>query len=160
MKQEEIVSIGEFCEKRELQKRIDECSPWFQNVSMPYDLYIIKRGHDNPSSQYEILKSILPNMENRTLLDVGCNDGYFEVKFERELKIKSVDTIDFYDKHIRQTQLVIDAYNLKKCKVYKADIETMKGLKDKRFDIVAFLGVLYHVENMIKTLQNVFDLAK
>lgn len=145
--------------KSELTKRIADCSPWFQNVPMPYDMYTIRRGHGNPSTQYDCLKKILPSFKNKSVLDIGCNGGYFELKLKQELEAGHVEAIDYYDKHLKQTQLVIDAYQLKECEVYKANIETREGIKQDKYDIVLFLGVLYHVENMIKTLQNVFDLA-
>lgn len=91
------------------------------------------------------------DLTGKTVLDIGCNDGGHA--FECEKRGAEVDAFDLEPEGAR----VLAEYMRSKVNIFEADVFTFE--KRRRYDIVLFMGVLYHVKDMMACLKKVYDLA-
>lgn len=127
-------------------RRIKELAPWFHNLHLP-DGRGTAPDHplgDFPSFKWEAIAPALPgDMTGWTALDIGCNAGFYT--FEVAKRGAQVLAIDHDDHYLRQARWAADIYDLRD----RVMFERM-GVYDlahvhATFDIVFFMGVLYHL---------------
>lgn len=131
-------------ERHELEARIRDLSPWFHNLRL--DGIETAPDHflgDYPAAHWRTFEHALPDrLDGRTVLDVGCNAGYFSIALKRRGAARVVG-IDADPRYLEQARLAADlngvAIELRQMSVY--DVAAL----GERFDIVLFLGVLYHL---------------
>lgn len=100
--------------------------------------------------------------ENKSVLDVGCWDGYFS--FESEKK-GATEVVSLDNPNYRWGGM--DGYNFLHS-YYNSNVKFVTGnvykLKDslinKKFDIVLCYGVLYHLSDPLLALKNLFEVSK
>ena len=141
------------------QEEINEVGWWFHNIKFPNGLETLP-GVANPRPLWQESIQFLGDLNGKTVLDVGCNGGYLEV--ELETMGAKVTAVDLQEKYIRQTNLVKREFNLT-CEVFQADAEEfhiLPAMAGRKFDIVLFLGVIYHVNNPMRALTNCLNMAK
>jgi tRNA (mo5U34)-methyltransferase len=103
------------------------------------------------------------DLRGKSVLDIGAWNGYFSFEAKRRLAARVLAT----DHHCwtpevqgRTTfDLARDALNLE---IESLDIDVPELTPDRigQFDVVLFLGVLYHLVDPIRALHNVFALTK
>jgi tRNA (mo5U34)-methyltransferase len=131
--------------------RIRELGPWFHNLR----LHGIETAPDHflgdyPTLHWRTFENALPfDLRGRSVLDIGCNAGFFSI----ELKRRGADRvlgIDSDDRYLAQARLAAEA-----CEV---DVEFRRltvyevGRLREQFDIVLFLGVMYHLRHPLLAL--------
>lgn len=102
------------------------------------------------------------SFENKSVLDVGCWDGYFS--FESELKGAS-EVVSLDNPKFRWGGM--DGYNFlhqfykSKAKFVLGNVYNLReSLGEKRFDIILCYGVLYHLSDPLLALVNLFEYSK
>jgi len=141
------------------QEEIEAVGSWFHNVRFPNGLETLP-GVANPRPLWHESIQFLGDLQGKTVLDIGCNGGYLEAKLE-PMGAK-VTAVDLQDKFINQTNLVKRGFDLT-CEVFRADVEEfhiMPAMAGRKFDIVLFLGVIYHVNNPMRAMTNALNMAK
>jgi tRNA (mo5U34)-methyltransferase len=131
-------------ERHELETRIRDLAPWFHNLRL--DGIETAPDHflgDYPATHWHTFEHALPErLDGCTVLDVGCNAGYFSIALKRRGAARVVG-IDADPRYLAQARLAADltgvAIELRQMNVY--DVAAL----NERFDIVLFLGVLYHL---------------
>lgn len=129
-----------------VQSKIDELGPWFHNIHLP-DGRQTAPDHflgDFPAFKWEKIKDEVPeDLSGREVLDIGCNAGYYSLKLaERGAHVTAIDLDPHY---LEQAEWVIEEFGLtgnvtlKQLQVY--DLTSI----NKKFDIVWFMGVFYHL---------------
>ena len=131
----------------------------------------MKNVYDNPSffQQYQelraqqinannlieipIMKSMLPPLKGKTILDLGCGAGNMD-KYFLENGAKSVLGIDISQNMINQARQNVTSSNAE-FKVLK--MEDISSLNQK-FDIVYSSLAFHYVEDMDKLLKNIYNL--
>lgn len=136
---------------RDLARRIGELGDWFHNI----DLGGVRTapGHflgDYPGFQWRRLRPALPaDLAGRTVLDIGCNAGFFSIEMKR-LGADRVLGIDHDPRYLAQARLAAEVsgvdIELRQLSVY--DVARLK----ERFDVVLFMGVLYHLRHPLLAL--------
>jgi tRNA (mo5U34)-methyltransferase len=126
--------------------RIAELAPWFHNLHLP-------SGHqtapDHPLGDFPAFKwrKIAPyvgqHLHGLRALDIGCNAGYYSFELAaRGARVVAVDSDEHYLEQARWAAEQLDPGGLvefKRMQVYElAEIEIS-------FDLVLFLGVIYHL---------------
>ena len=102
------------------------------------------------------------SFENKSILDVGCWDGYFS--FESELKgaseVVSLDNPDFRWGGMSGYNFLHDYYK-SNAKFVCGNVLSLKESfpSDKKFDIVLCYGVLYHLSDPLRALINLFEIT-
>jgi tRNA (mo5U34)-methyltransferase len=128
---------------------IAELGPWFHNLHLPDGTQTCP-GHwlgDFPSFKWRQIAPHLPtDLRGWTCLDIGCNAGFYT--FELAKRGATVLGIDVDPRYLRQAQWaagrmgLAHAVRFKRMQVY--DLARLTG-DDERFDLVLFMGVLYHL---------------
>jgi tRNA (mo5U34)-methyltransferase len=128
-------------------RQIRALAPWFHNVHLP-DGHQTAPDHplgDFPSFKWEQIAGALPaDMGGTRVLDIGCNAGFYSVALaQRGAKVLGIDADPHYLRQARwvREQFGIDAERLALAQMQVYDLARM----DETFDVVLFLGVLYHL---------------
>ena len=137
----------------ELQRGIEDLGPWFHDL----ELEGVRTAPDHPLGSFldDLWVSIEPalpsDMDGRTVLDVGCNAGFYSLKLAaRGARVTGIDTDARYLAQARFAASVLDVdLTLHRMDVY--DI----ALLGRSFDYVLFMGVLYHLRHPLYALEKV-----
>ena len=140
----------------DLAARIAALGPWFHNMEIggvrtQPDHFL----GDYPNVKWKRLKTALPDdLTGKSVLDVGCNGGFYVMEMKRRgaARVLGIDTDEFYLKQARFAaeveQLDIEFANLS---VYDV------GRLRETFDIVIFMGVLYHLRHPLLALDLIHE---
>lgn len=139
-----------------LKDRIAALGPWFHNlrlrgVQTAPDHFL----GDYPQVKYERFSDALPNdLSGRTVLDIGCNGGFYSLEMKRRGadRVLGIDTDDHY---LAQARFAAE--------VSEMDIEFRRmsvwevGALNETFDLVIFMGVLYHLRHPLLALDLIHE---
>lgn len=128
----------------ELKKEINPSFPWY-----PYGIlnnFIHLRAMFN---KFPI--SSLSSEQN--ILDIGAADG--DLAFFLETLNYNLDIIDFGPtnfNNLKGAHLIKDKIN-SKVGIYEIDLDAQFSLPNKKYDLIFFLGILYHLKNPFYVLE-------
>jgi tRNA (mo5U34)-methyltransferase len=157
MRQSPTPVVEESClSPEETARRIVELGPWFHNLR----LNGIETAPDHflgnyPEVKFQSFLSVLPErMDGMSVLDIGCNAGFysFEMKRRGATRVLGIDTDEHY---LAQARFAAD--------VLGADVQFRKmavwdvAELDERFDLVIFMGVLYHLRHPLLALDLIHE---
>jgi len=135
----------------QVRRRIEELGPWFHNIELggvatAPDHFL----GDYPRVKWRKFAEALPlDLTGRTVLDIGCNAGFYSIEMKRRGADRVVG-IDFDDVYLAQARFAAE--------VADCDIEfTLLSVYDvgalnEKFDIILFMGVLYHLRHPLLAL--------
>jgi len=144
-----------------IEQQIDDLAPWFHNLHLP-------SGHetapdhplgDFPRFKWRSLATALPDdLTGWRALDVGCNAGFYT--FELAKRGATVLGIDMDDHYLRQARWTADAFGIEERVQFERRQVYELARSDERFDLVLFLGVLYHLRHPLLALDILAGKAK
>lgn len=125
---------------------IRDLGPWFHNLHLP-DGRQTCPDHwlgDFPSFKWRQLAPHLPqDLSGWTALDIGCNAGFYT--FELARRGANVLGIDLDERYLRQARWASEQFGLQR----QVRFEQMQVYDlarcEEQFDLVLFMGVLYHL---------------
>lgn len=127
-----------------VQKRIQELGEWFHNMNLGG--VQTAPSHflgDYPSVKWSRFSSAIPaDLRGKTVLDIGCNAGFYALEMKRRgaARVLGIDSSEHYLEQARfASQVTGLEIELARLSVYE-----VAELKEQ-FDLVLFLGVLYHL---------------
>ena len=120
--------------------------PWFHNLHLP-DGRETAPDHplgDFPAFKWRELAPALPaDLSGKRALDIGCNAGFYSVELAR--RGADVLGIDHDERYLRQASWARSEFGLDdRIELRQLDVYDLARLAD-RFDLVLFMGVLYHL---------------
>jgi tRNA (mo5U34)-methyltransferase len=130
--------------REDIERRVAELGDWFHNL----DLHGVRTAPhhflgDYPRVKWERFADAIPaDLRGRTVLDIGCNGGFYAIEMTRRGadRVVAVDSDPRYLAQARFAAEVVGAdIDFREMSVY--DLPDL----DERFDIVLFMGVLYHL---------------
>jgi tRNA (mo5U34)-methyltransferase len=136
---------------RQIRKRVEALGPWFHNM----DLKGVRTAPDHPLGDYPAIKwerfehAIAPSVAGLSVLDIGCNGGFYSIALKRRgaARVVAIDCDEDYLAQARFAAEVCEAEIEFRClSVY--DVASLR----ERFDIVLFMGVLYHLRHPLLAL--------
>lgn len=142
----------------EIAARAAELGPWFHNL----DLRGVQTAPDHPLGDYPRVKwrhfaaSIPTDLRGLSVLDIGCNGGFYAIEMSRRgaRRVVAIDTDDRYLAQARFAAEICGArIEFRKLSVY--DVAKL----GERFDIVLFMGVLYHLRHPLLALDLIHEHA-
>lgn len=135
----------------ELRQEIEALSPWFHNM----DLGGIETAPshflgDYPRQKWERFAHALPSdLTGRSVLDIGCNAGFYSLEMKRR-GARRVLGVDHDERYLAQARL---AARVKGLDVEFRRLSTYEVAKlGERFDLVLFMGLLYHLRHPLLAL--------
>lgn len=139
--------------QRALLEDIERLGPWFHNLHLPDGMQTAP-GHllgDFPAVKWlQIAPCIPADLRGWRVLDIGCNAGFYT--FELASRGARVLAIDIDPHYLEQAswaarQLGLAArIELRRASVYEL------GQAREQFDLVCFMGVLYHLRHPLLAL--------
>ncbi|WP_051938913.1 methyltransferase domain-containing protein [Luteibacter sp. 9135] len=125
---------------------VHSLGPWFHNLHLP-DGRQTAPDHplgDYPAYKWAALGPQLPlDLQGKTVLDIGCNAGYFAIELAR--RGAHVTAMDHDPHYLRQASWATAQFGLgDRLSLRQGDIYDLTA-EGSRYDIVLFLGVLYHL---------------
>src|SRR5829696_3454154 len=127
----------------QIEARVRGLGEWFHNM----DLNGVKTAPhhflgDYPSVKWRSFAHSIPeDLRGKTVLDIGCNAGFYSIEMKRRGAARVVG-IDSDDRYLAQARFAAE--------VLGVDIEFQNmsiydiGSLGEKFDVVIFMGVLYH----------------
>jgi len=135
----------------EIARRVEKLGPWFHNI----DLNGVKTAPnhflgDYPAVKWKSFEQAIPHdLRGKTVLDIGCNAGFYSIEMKRR-GAERVVGIDHDEEYLQQARFAAQVSGLeiefRRMSVY--DI----GKIGEKFDVVLFLGVLYHLRHPLLAL--------
>lgn len=136
----------------QIAQRVEGLGPWFHNL----DLNGIRTapGHflgDYPADKLARFSHLVPgDLTGKTVLDIGCNAGFYSFEMRRRGAARVLG-IDMDARYLAQARLAAevlgeDGVEFRQMGVY--DVATL----GERFDLVIFMGVLYHLRHPLLAL--------
>jgi tRNA (mo5U34)-methyltransferase len=137
--------------REETEARVRALGKWFHNI----DLSGVQTAPDHFLGDYPAIKwrhfsdAIPRDLRGMTVLDIGCNAGFYSI----EMKKRGADRvlgIDHDELYLSQARFAAEASGVdiefRNLSVYEV------GKLRERFDIVLFMGVLYHLRHPLLAL--------
>jgi tRNA (mo5U34)-methyltransferase len=128
-------------------RQIRDLAPWFHNLHLP-DGRQTAPDHplgDFPAFKWQQIAACLPrDMSGLTVLDIGCNAGYYSLALAaRGARVLGIDADPHY---LRQATWARAQFGIEEEQLTfrQMQVYELVGLQ-QRFDVVLFLGVLYHL---------------
>jgi tRNA (mo5U34)-methyltransferase len=139
-----------------IERRVRELGPWFHNL----DLRGVKTAPDHFLGDYPAIKwrrfahALPADLRGRTILDVGCNAGFYAIEMKKRGADRVV-AIDSDPDYLDQARFAaeVSEVDLEFCELSVYDVGTL----GERFDIVLFLGVLYHLRHPLLALDLIHE---
>lgn len=124
--------------------RVRELGEWFHNMNLG-GVYTAPDHFlgDYPNVKWLKFADRIPtDLRGKTVLDIGCNGGFYSIEMKRRGADRVVG-IDPDEDYLAQAQFAAEVsgvhLELKKMSVYEV------AQLGEKFDIVLFMGVLYHL---------------
>ena len=131
--------------------------PWFHTIDLGQG--IVTPGRVDPQRQTLPRLGLPADLSGKTVLDIGAWDGFFSFEAERRgaKRVLATDSHAWWSSK-RAFELARRALG---SKVEDFDIDVMELSPDKigTFDVVLFLGVLYHLRHPLLALEKVFSVT-
>ncbi|MEA2553933.1 MAG: tRNA (mo5U34)-methyltransferase [Fimbriimonadaceae bacterium] len=142
--------------REQIQKKVDELGPWFHNM----DLKGIQTAPnhflgDYPNLKWRKFSSAIPaDLAGKTVLDIGCNGGFYSMEMKRRgaARVLGMDSDDNFLKQARFAAEV-NGWDIEFRNLSVYDV----GALNETFDVVLFLGVLYHLRHPLLALDLIHD---
>lgn len=129
-----------------LVKTIDELAPWFHNIHLP-DGTQTAPGHflgNFPAFKWKEIKDDIPkDLTGKTVLDIGCNAGFYSVELAK--RGADVTAIDLDTSYLKQAEWVIKQFALEEKITLRQQQVYDLANDEEQYDIVWFMGVFYHL---------------
>ena len=142
----------------EIRARVADLGPWFHNLDLAGVATAPEHFlHDYPASKWARFADAVPaDLTGWTVLDIGCNAGFYAIEMKRRGADRVV-AVDFDERYLAQARFAAE--------VQGADIEFRRlsvydvAALGERFDLVLFLGVLYHLRHPLLALDLIHEHA-
>ncbi len=140
----------------QIEARAKSLGPWFHNI----DLHGVWTAPDHflgdyPGVKFRRFADALPvDLSGKSVLDIGCNGGFYSIEMKRRGAARVLG-IDFDEDYLAQARFAAEVLGqeieFRQMSVY--DI----GALGERFDLVIFMGVLYHLRHPLLALDIIHD---
>ncbi|MBV8889180.1 MAG: TIGR04290 family methyltransferase [Alphaproteobacteria bacterium] len=134
-----------------IRRTAEALGPWFHNI----DLNGVMTAPDHFLGDYPAVKwrrfaNALPaDLRGKTVLDIGCNGGFYAIEMKRRGADRVVG-VDFDEDYLRQARFAARTLGLD-IEFARLSVYDVAAL-GQRFDVVLFLGVLYHLRHPLLAL--------
>ena len=139
-----------------IDARARELGPWFHNL----DLRGVRTAPEHFLGDFPMVKwrgfadAIPADLSGKTVLDIGCNGGFYAIEMKKRGAARVLG-IDFDEDYLAQARFAAEVEGqdvaFRQMSVYDV------GALGERFDIVFFIGVLYHLRHPLLALDLIHE---
>jgi tRNA (mo5U34)-methyltransferase len=128
----------------EIEQRVAGLGKWFHNL----DLRGVKTAPDHFLGDYPTVKwqrfahAVPASLEGKTVLDIGCSSGFYSIEMKRR-GAQRVVAMEPDEDYLAQARFAAEVCE-QEIEFTNLSVYDVKQL-DQRFDLVIFMGVLYHL---------------
>jgi tRNA (mo5U34)-methyltransferase len=133
----------------ELRRLFDSTKPWHHLIDVhgvptktesAWGEYL-----EHPAKLWEAVSGVLPDLRGRSVLDVGCNDGFFVFACRRlgAERVVGVDRDEHFFSHAVLVNELLDLGGIELQLMSAYDVGEHLG----QFDVTLALGLIYHLKN-------------
>jgi tRNA (mo5U34)-methyltransferase len=139
-------------ESSEIERRVKELGPWFHDL----DLHGVRTAPDHflfdyPGGKFRRFAHILPtDLTGKSVLDIGSNAGFYSFEMKRR-GASRVLGIDHDERYLAQARFAAEVLGFSDVEFRLGEVWDVAGLGE-RFDLVIFMGVLYHLRHPLLAL--------
>ena len=137
----------------DLARRVEALAPWFHNIDLGGGLLTAPEHFlgDYPRQKFARFAGALPDdLTGKSVLDIGCNAGFYSVEMKRRGAGRVVG-IDSDERYLDQARLASEALGFTGIEFRNLSVYDVAALGE-RFDLVIFMGVLYHLRHPLLAL--------
>jgi tRNA (mo5U34)-methyltransferase len=143
----------------EVRRRAEALGAWFHNIDLGGG---VRTAPDHFLGDYPAIKwrcfahAIPADLTGRSVLDIGCNGGFYAIEMKRRgaARVLGIDSDEAYLAQARfAAEVTGQAIEFRRLSVYDV------GALRERFDLVLFMGVLYHLRHPLLALDLVHEHA-
>jgi tRNA (mo5U34)-methyltransferase len=131
-------------------------APWFHNLHLPDGR---ETAPDHPLGDFpafkwrEIAPFVPADLDGWTALDVGCNAGFYS--FELARRGARVTGLELDAHYLRQARWAAERFALEDRVEFRQGSVYELAETDEQWDLVLFMGVLYHLRHPLLALDAV-----
>ncbi|HEX9983283.1 MAG TPA: TIGR04290 family methyltransferase [Thermoanaerobaculia bacterium] len=141
----------------EIEQRVRSLGQWFHNL----DLRGVKTAPDHflgdyPNIKWQLFAHAIPeDLTGKSVLDVGCNAGFYSIEMKKRgaARVVAIDSDDIYLEQGRFAAQVCGYPDIEFRNMSVYDV----GKLGERFDVVIFMGVLYHLRHPLLALDTLYE---
>ena len=141
-----------------IERRVRELGQWFHNINL--DGVQTAPDHflgDYPTVKWQQFAHAIPeDLRGKTVLDIGCNGGFYTLEMKRR-GADYVLGIDSDRRYLAQARFAAEVAGLD-VELREMSVYDLPALGE-RFDIVLFMGVLYHLRHPLLALDILYEHA-
>lgn len=135
-----------------IRRQVEALGPWFHNLDLGSGIRTAP-GHflgDYPAVKWQRFGHAIPqDLSGRSVLDIGCNGGFYSIEMKRRgaARVLGIDSDEDYLAQARfAAEVTGHEIEFRNLSVYDV------GHLGERFDVVLFMGVLYHLRHPLLAL--------
>jgi tRNA (mo5U34)-methyltransferase len=150
--------------REEILAELKRLEPWFHRIDLGNGIYtktesVMGEPVDHPFGPWQMIQKLLPrDLSGKTLLDVGCNAGFYSFEAKRR-GAKRVLGVDGQRQHVRQGLFVRKVLGLE-VEFRRLNVYELSPRNVGQFDITLALGLLYHLKHPVLALENLYRVTK
>lgn len=152
------VPAGQSLSPEQISRRIEELGQWFQNMNLGGVMTAPQHFlGDYPAVKWNRFAHAVPqDLTGKTVLDIGCNAGFYSMEMKRRGAARVVG-IDFDSNYLAQARFAADVsgFDIEFIQMSVYDVASLH----ERFDVVIFMGVLYHLRHPLLALDLIHEHA-
>lgn len=131
---------------RDLESERKRLAPWFHNLHLPNGAQTCPDHSlgDFPRFKWQRLEAhIADDLRGTTVLDIGCNAGFYSIELAK--RGATVTAIDVDEHYLKQARWAAELWGLSdRIRFERQQVYALATTRET-WDIVLFLGVLYHL---------------
>ena len=156
--------------EQQLRDRVDELAPFHHVVELPHGISTFVPDKADRGSNIKRVDSIMRHgwpqlldafggsLKGLRVLDMACNCGGFAVA-AKQAGADYVLGVDIADHYLEQANFLRDALELENLEFRKLDVSELTADLTGTFDVVLCFGILYHLQDPIRTMKAAANLA-
>lgn len=145
----------------DIQADIAALAPWFHNLHLPGGIQTAPahRLGDFPAFKWAQIAPFIPaDLSGQTVLDIGCNAGFYS--FELARRGAQVTALDLDPHYLRQAAWAAQRLGLSDQVQFRQQPLYALAEEPAVYDLVWFMGVLYHLRYPLLALDIVRRLTR
>lgn len=150
--------------REEILSELKRLEPWFHRIDLGGGIHtktesVMGEPVDHPLGPWQTIQKLLPrDLSGKTVLDVGCNAGFYSFEAKRR-GAERVLGVDGQRQHVRQGLFVRKVLGLE-VEFRRLNVYELSPRNVGQFDITLALGLLYHLKHPILALENLYRVTK